>query len=140
MTADHNSFVFIGYLGTPSHHNIHYGISVNRSRINLIERENIAMDIAYYTGVVGILAEYELGKFQNQSHKQWFVEMNSINDEQWLAYVQLRYKTSQGNTLRRDVILGSRYQFSRRLAMSAQLTHLFEQDNQQLSGQLRWRF
>ena len=141
LTADHNSFVFTGYLGTPSHHNIHYGISVNRSRINLIERENIAMDIAYYTGVVGILAEYELGKFQNQSHKQWFVEMNSIsNDEQWLAYVQLRYKTSQGNTLRRDVILGSRYQFSRRLAMSAQLTHLFEQDNQQLSGQLRWRF
>lgn len=141
LTAENNSFVFTGYIGNASHHNLQYGISMNRSRIDLIERENMAMDIAYYSGVWGILAEYEHGKVQNQSHKQWFVEMNKLSiDEQWLAYVQLRYKTSQGNTLRKDGILGSRYQFSRRLVMGIQLAHLFEQDVQQVSGQFRWRF
>lgn len=138
---DSDSYVFTGYVGNADHHNLQYGLSVNRSRINQLERQNIAADVAYYYGVWGVLAEILSGEKMQQSYHQVFVEVNKLNlDDTWLNYLQFRQQIQDANTSRRDIILGTELQFNHNLVISGQFTQMLEQDTYQVSGQMRWRF
>ena len=140
FTNQNNSFVFTGYLGVPSHQNFQYGVSLNKSKINLLERQSIAVDIAYYYQLWGMLIELQSGERQQQHYSQAFLELNRTNPSNTLElYTQIRYQESKKVT-RQDFIIGTDYAITPKISISAQFTRLLKQHNSQFMAQFRWRF
>lgn len=138
---DASSYVLTGYIGTPSHHDFHYGFSFNQSKINQVERENYAVDVAYYKGLWGFSGEWLLGEKNDVNYQQGFTEVNWRSpDEKQLYYLQFRLQRQLSDWSRQDLMFGTRYHFHRDLVLSAMLTYQEVQNTAQLSAQLRWRF
>ena len=140
FTNQNNSYILTGYIGNPSYHNLQFGFSFNKSKINRLERHSIALDVAYYFQLWGLLFELQSGKQADDTYQQAFLELNHSNSSNTLeAYSQLRYK-SLAKTTRQDLIIGLSYHLTSQISLSAQFTRLLKQHNSQFMAQFRWRF
>ncbi|NTS78488.1 hypothetical protein HR060_16715 [Catenovulum sp. SM1970] len=141
FTNQNNSYVFTGYIGTPSHHNFHYGVSVNKSEINRFERESLAFDAAYYYQLWSMFLEIQVGSKGGLDHHQAFAELNyTTSSHDWLFYLQTRYTETENTTTRKDLIVGGKYRLTTDLSGSVQVIEFIEQNTTQVLAQLRYRF
>ncbi len=139
------NYVVAGRVGVPREENLVLGLSALKAQmIGGVERVRYGMDMRLALPRFEFLAEMSGGEDDDGSITNGLVELNTHSaDERSMAWAQMRSLTAEPGTSDRvrSGVLGAAHRLSNGLTLSAQWTHEFEDDKEDLLlFQVRKRF
>ena len=144
-----DSYILAARAGTNRDENLVLGVSAYKAELSELERERFAVDLQYYWGLYGFMAELAAGSKGNIDQLDALLELNWRNmDESWLLYSQWQLFTEEraGDEQQlHKLVAGLKYTPDQYWDMSANLHQDIEslrgaKQETRLALQLRYRF